>query len=540
MESESRSPYQRYQELQRYVNWTPADADRVRAIGSLVAPHFAGLVDDFYAEIKRHPDALQVITGGEEQIARLKKTLLRWLEELVSGNYDRAYVERRWSVGFRHVEIGLNQVYTNASLSRLRRGLLLALQSGWAGSVQDLMASRGSLNTLLDLDLAIIEDAYQTEFQRRQSEAERRAATILARQRAEGEIVRLHREVALGQERYQALFESTLDGLLILDDDRQIVDCNPAAGAKLGYEPAMLRGQQLDALVAAEEGRQQADLWSFFFGSGRKTGECRLLRREGTIIDAEYRAVENMAPGLHLLSIHDVTSRKRAEARMRQSERLAAVGETMAALVHESRNALQRSKACLEMLALEVEDRPEALSLVARAQRAQDDLHRLYEEVRQWAAPLNLSRQRCDLKELWTEVWAHVRQAHPERAARLSEQVTCDTSCEVDCFAMSQVFRNIFENAVEASPEQGEVTIRCSEARGNNGNEICITITDQGPGLTAEQQARIFEPFFTTKAKGTGLGMAIVQRIVQSHGGAISARSCGGAQIEITLPRGAP
>ncbi|HUE72026.1 MAG TPA: protoglobin domain-containing protein [Pirellulaceae bacterium] len=539
MASESPSPFERYQELQRYVSWTPEDADRVWAIGPLVAPHFAALVDDFYAEIKRHPDALKVITGGEEQIARLKKMLVRWLEELVSGTYDRDYVERRWAVGFRHVEIGLNQVYTNAALSRLRRGLLLALQSGWAGSVQDLMSSRGSLNTLLDLDLAIIEDAYQTEFQRRQAEAERRAATILARQRAEGEIARLHREVALGQERYQALFESTLDGLLILDNERQIVDCNPAAGANLGYEPAMLRGIKLEALVAADEGREK-DLWPSFFGVGKQVGECRLLRREGTSIDAEYRAVENMAPGLHLLSIHDITARKRAEARMRQSERLAAVGETMAGLVHESRNALQRSKACLEMLALEVEDRPEALSLVARAQRAQDDLHRLYEEVRQWAAPLNLSRQRCDLKELWTEVWTYVRQARPERAARLSEQVTCDTSCEVDGFAMSQVFRNIFENAVEASPEQGEVTIRCSDARSNNGNEICITITDQGRGLTAEQQARIFEPFFTTKAKGTGLGMAIVQRIVHSHGGTISARSSGGAQIEITLPRGAP
>jgi two-component system sensor kinase FixL len=332
------------------------------------------------------------------------------------------------------------------------------------------------------------------------------AERVLARQRAEREIDRLHREVARGQERYQALFENTLDGLLILDNEQQIVDCNPAAGAKLGYEPATLRGMKLAALVAADDGPEK-DLWSFFFGAGKRVGECRLSRRDGTIINVEYRAVENMAPGLHLLSIQDITARQRAEARMRQSERLAAVGETMAALVHESRNALQRSKACLEMLALEVEDRPEALNLVARAQRAQDDLHRLYEEVRQWAAPLNLRRERCDLKELWMEVWTYVRQARPERAARLKEVVICDTSCEVDCFAMSQVFRNIFENAIEASPENGEVTIRCAPSLANNGNEICITIADQGRGLSAEQLARIFEPFFTTKTKGTGLGI---------------------------------
>jgi signal transduction histidine kinase len=141
----------------------------------LVTPQFARLVDDFYAEIQRHPDAVKVITGGDEQINRLKKTLIRWLEELFSGRYDQEYVERRWRVGYRHVEIGLNQVYTNAALSRLRRGLLAAIEQYWQGSIPELLAARSSLNTLLDLDLAIIEDAYQTEFQRRQAAAERLA-----------------------------------------------------------------------------------------------------------------------------------------------------------------------------------------------------------------------------------------------------------------------------------------------------------------------------------------------------------------------------
>jgi Signal transduction histidine kinase regulating C4-dicarboxylate transport system len=175
MELHPLSAYQRYQQLQRYVNWTEADAGRVQSVGRLVAPYFGALVDDFYAEIENHPEARQVITGGEAQISRLKKTLIRWLDELFSGRYDRDYVERRWRVGFRHVEIGLLQVYTNAALSRLRRGLLAAVEKEWQGSFQDLLVVRESLNTLLDLDLAIIEDAYQTEFQRRQAVAERLA-----------------------------------------------------------------------------------------------------------------------------------------------------------------------------------------------------------------------------------------------------------------------------------------------------------------------------------------------------------------------------
>jgi signal transduction histidine kinase len=167
--------FQRYQELQRYVGWTEEDAARVQSIKALVAPYFDRLIDDFYAEIENHPDARKVITGGEPQITRLKKSLHRWIAELFSGCYDREYVERRWRVGFRHVEIGLDQVYTNAALSRLRCGLLAGVAEAWKGDAKTLLLVRESLNKLLDLDLAIIEDAYQSEFQRRQAVAERLA-----------------------------------------------------------------------------------------------------------------------------------------------------------------------------------------------------------------------------------------------------------------------------------------------------------------------------------------------------------------------------
>lgn len=165
--------YERYQELQRYVNWTAEDAARVKTLAGLLGPLFTELVDDFYTEIENHLNARRVITGGDEQIARLKTSLLGWLEELFSGSYDRSYVERRWRVGYRHVEIGLDQVFTNAALSRLRSGLLRGISQRWQGSSHDQILGRESLNKLLDLDLAIIEDAYQTEFQRRQLVAER-------------------------------------------------------------------------------------------------------------------------------------------------------------------------------------------------------------------------------------------------------------------------------------------------------------------------------------------------------------------------------
>jgi signal transduction histidine kinase len=168
--------YRRYQELQQYVGWTEDDARRVQSIGRMLDSSLPPLVEDFYAEIDRHPEARKVITGGDAQIERLKGTLTQWLRELLSGKYDTDYVARRWRVGWRHVEIGLDQVYTNTALSRLRRGLLGALGDVWTGDFKELLAVRGSLNMLLDLDLAIIEDAYQAEYTARQQRSERLAA----------------------------------------------------------------------------------------------------------------------------------------------------------------------------------------------------------------------------------------------------------------------------------------------------------------------------------------------------------------------------
>jgi len=168
--------YCRYQELQQYVGWTDDDARRVQSVAGIVNARLGSLIDDFYAEIQRHPDAVKVITGGPAQIERLKGTLRTWVQELLTGPYDRDYVTRRWRVGWRHVEIGLDQVYTNVALSRLRRGLLQVLEKGWQGDLREAIAIQRSLNMVLDLDLAIIEDAYQSEHLARQQRSERLAA----------------------------------------------------------------------------------------------------------------------------------------------------------------------------------------------------------------------------------------------------------------------------------------------------------------------------------------------------------------------------
>lgn len=168
--------YRRYQELQAYVGWSEDDAHRVQAISTFLGPFLPPLIDDFYAEIERHSDARKVITGGQDQIDRLKGSLIRWVHELLAGPYDRSYVLRRWKVGLRHVEIGLDQVYTNVALSRLRTGLVGSVGRTWQGDQSGLVATIQSLNKLLDLDLAKIEDAYQAEHLARHQRYERLAA----------------------------------------------------------------------------------------------------------------------------------------------------------------------------------------------------------------------------------------------------------------------------------------------------------------------------------------------------------------------------
>jgi signal transduction histidine kinase len=165
--------YHRYQELQRYVGWELADAVRVRTAGPVLARYFTPLIQDFYEEIERHPEARQVITGGAAQIERLKGSLHAWVEELFRGTYDAEYVLRRWQVGLRHVQVGLHQAFVNAAMSRLRMGILQFHEQALGTPDAEAFATRRAINKLIDLDLAIIEDAYQTEFLARQQRNER-------------------------------------------------------------------------------------------------------------------------------------------------------------------------------------------------------------------------------------------------------------------------------------------------------------------------------------------------------------------------------
>lgn len=171
--------FRRYRMLQEFVGWQDEDAASLRRWGPRIESVFPSIVDDFYDRIRSTPEAMNAIREGEPQIARLMSTLRLWLVELFSGTYDQAYVARRWRIGRRHVEIGLEPSLVSAAMSRLRARLVEALrQATDADPACDEREGERvlvALGRLLDLELAIVDQAFREEFTRRDQQTQRMA-----------------------------------------------------------------------------------------------------------------------------------------------------------------------------------------------------------------------------------------------------------------------------------------------------------------------------------------------------------------------------
>jgi PAS domain S-box-containing protein len=519
----------RYRELQNYVGWHDAQSQQVIVAGQVLRPHIDELIDDFYAQIQRHSPTRELITGGAAQVERLKQTLREWLAQLLAGRYDEQYVQRRWRVGRKHVEIGLDQIYTTAALARLRGGMLRWLHAEWKGGAGDLALAAAALHRVLDLDLAMIADAYQFEHLRRQEQLERR---------------RLAEAKSRSEESFRNLVEEAGCVIVILRPDSTVAYVNPFAEELTGYAADEVVGRDFFMLLlpasqrhSVLEGFEQA-----LNGNRVRNRQNILLKKDGSeaVLLWNARRLDDFQGSPAVLAVgNDLTAVKEAQSRALQSERLAAIGQMVAGLAHESRNALQRCQACLEMLELEIGDNAAAQDLIQRIQRAQDQLHRLFEEVRSYAGPIKLELSSCPLPEVWREAWESLSAQRTGRTASLRESLTGkNLQCRIDRFRMVQVFRNLLENSLAACKDPVEIEVACSSAQRGDDSAVQIAFRDNGPGLTAEQRRRIFEPFFTTKTQGTGLGMAIALRIVDAHGGrmVVGSDRWPGAEILLTIP----
>lgn len=674
----------RFFDLKSYVGWSETDDNCSEQLSRILLPHSEELLQDFYREIQKHPASSRVITGGEIQIERLKRSLSLWLADMLQSKHDENYVLRRWKIGHKHVEIGLEQLYVNAAFARVRSYLSRILCQNESIPEDVKFQLHESLHKRLDLDLAIMVDAYQEEYQSSQVPVDRarlnqqKLLALLSKEALAGASLNeiYDQAIAYLSQAFRAdlcelsVFDSDADHLRmesmsgwvtksngsvielgnahpgisellthkgcvetsdwqlqpriqpisILVDERvvsslhvvvrgeedvygllgvhfrqphrfhssdhdflfsianllanaihrsriefmrdqiaqqlrRLVDRLPA-GAVYVVNHAMqinsaveqMTGYSREELTnltewnrhvlndSVVEDRQAPPLSS---GKEGQTHHRQLKLRRADGQERLISQVKFQSGADEVWLLHDITEEAERHKNQLQSERLAAIGQMITGLAHESRNALQRIQACTEMLELELEDNKSAMSLIVRSQQAIDDLQMLYDEVRNYASPLSLSKEWWSLKTLLQQAWGQVEHDWKDRDANLLINLDPeDLEIEVDRFRMVQVFRNFFENSLAACTDPVLIQVDSRLANETDRSGVEITVSDNGPGLSPTGEGRIFEPFYTTKPKGSGLGMAIASRIVTAHHGVLetTASLLVGASFRLSIP----
>lgn len=164
-----------FERLKDYVRFEEEDSALLKRFSPQVEPHFKLIIDDFYDAILTHEDAGKAITGGDEQVARLKQTLMNWLAELVQGPHDEAYFARRARIGRVHVRIGLPQEYMFTAMNRIRVRLLSVVYENLATQPDLCRATGQAFEKILDLELAIMLETYRESLLATNRAAERLA-----------------------------------------------------------------------------------------------------------------------------------------------------------------------------------------------------------------------------------------------------------------------------------------------------------------------------------------------------------------------------
>lgn len=347
----------------------------------------------------------------------------------------------------------------------------------------------------------------------------------------------VRRELERSEHRMQFLVEHLPAGAVYLDGDR--LYGNKTLERITGYSASeignledwfsiLCRGNVEQCTQVYRKNRDDDFKLVFRFLITRKDGARRTLEIAG------YRYAQH-----EIWLVTDVTELEDAQKKLVQSERLAAIGQMVTGLAHESRNALQRARGCLDLLELDLQGMSEQLDLTQRVRRSLKDLQRNYDEVRSYAAPIVLDLADSSLADLLREAFEDLKFEFNDQSHQL--HIFQETRCagiRADPHRVKQMFRNILENSIAASNGTCHIDVRISDVEHAKKRYQRVEIRDDGPGFGSEAMTRLFEPFFTTKQSGTGLGMAICKRIADAHAGVIEAKNNvgGGALVLIDLP----
>jgi len=521
----------RFEEMKRYVRLDDEDARALLAFQPVAAPHFVRIAREFYERIREHEEAHAVFTG-EAQIERLQRSLVLWMGRILSGSYDEAYADETRKIGLVHVRVGLPQRYMFTAMALIRVALeAVAEDQLGARSAK----TRAALTRILDLELAIMVDSYREHLE---AQAQRRDELMAQAIRTD-----LARSLGL----YETALDVTPNLVVGIDGRGSIRLFNREAENVTGYAVEEVIGTSfVDMLVPDDLRPKEKELVDALLqGTPRQlTGESVIKTRAGKVRDVRWqftRIAGDTPDGIVLFAIGgDVTDVRVAAQRLRQQEKLAALGTLAAGLAHEIRNPLNGAQLHVSFLLRALQKQNADPEMVDAANVVGDEIKRLARLVSEFlgfARPSALVKNRVVVQSLIAR--SIELTAGPAKVAGIAITVDAPPQALVinaDGPKLEQVLLNVIQNAVEALTPGGTGNVIVRARR--RPRDVVIDIEDDGPGLTSPD-APVFDAFYSTKPSGTGLGLAITHRIVTDHEGTVDVESRPGRTcFHLTIPIG--
>lgn len=347
------------------------------------------------------------------------------------------------------------------------------------------------------------------------------------------ELLVAHQHLLEAKTRYEELFEHAAASHLVTTPGLAIEQANRAAVALLRLRPGHTTGRNLILRFhEADRAEVRAKLAQLDAGENEVGWECRLqIADEVQPIAVRVNAVRNGDGRCSSLrwTLRDLTddhARSEADAQVRS---LAAIGQMAASVAHQIRNPIAGLRAMLEVLRARLEPSDTMTTVLTEAFEGIDRVDRTIAALLHFAKPWSSRSTGCDLREV-----ADVVLRRPSRSPRPIEKrlvAGAPVLVAMDSWIAEHLLTELIENAVQAMPEGGAITVELSRREGR----VLLVVRDEGIGMTADTMARAFQPFFTTRTRGTGLGLATCRRIVEAHRGTIAASSAPGAGTTVTV-----